>query len=61
MDEDAPAEMEPMEGEMMMELQPEPAWNPYEGDGGDYSGAGNLPLFLLAASAKQPYFGDMMR
>jgi hypothetical protein len=61
MDEDAPAEMMEGEGDMMMELQPEPAWNPYEGDGGDYSGAGNLPLFLLAASAKQPYFGDMLR
>jgi len=59
MDEDAP---EPMEGEMMMELPAaEPAWNPYEGDGGDYSGAGNLPAFLLSASCKQPYFGDMLR
>jgi len=61
MDEDAPAEMMEGEGDMMMELQPEPAWNPYEGDGTDYTGAGNLPLFLLAASAKQPYFGEMMR
>lgn len=64
-DEDAPEEMM-MEGEGdmmgdMMELKPEPAWNPYEGDGGDYSGAGNLPGFLLAASCKQPYFGDMLR
>jgi len=51
MDEDAPAEME---GEMMMmeELKPEPKWNPYEGDSGDYAGAGNLPAFLLAASCK---------
>jgi len=59
-DEDAPPEMEMMEGEMM-DLQPEAPWNPYEGDGGDYSGAGNLPAFLLSASCKQPYFGDMMR
>merc|ERR1712025_878505 len=61
MDEDAPAEMMEGEGDMMMELQPEPAWDPYEGDGTDYTGAGNLPLFLLAASCKQPYFGDMLR
>lgn len=59
MDEDAPEEMM-AEGDMM-ELQPEPKWNPYEGDSGDYAGAGNLPGFLLAASCKQPYFGDMMR
>jgi len=59
MDEDAPEEMA-AEGDMM-ELKPEPKWNPYEGDSGDYAGAGNLPAFLLAASAKQPYFGDMMR
>jgi hypothetical protein len=62
MDEDAPEEMM-MEGEgdMMMDLAPVAAWNPYEGDGGDYSGAGNLPAFLLSASCKQPYFGDMLR
>jgi len=60
-DEDAPPEMEMAAEGDMMELKPEPAWNPYEGDGGDYAGAGNLPAFLLAASCKQPYFGDMLR
>ena len=61
MDEDAPPEADPPAEGDMMELKPEPAWNPYEGDGGDYSGAGNLPGFLLSASCKQPYFGDMLR
>lgn len=60
-DEDAPAEMEMAAEGDMMELKPEPAWNPYEGDGGDYAGAGNLPAFLLSSSCKQPYFGDMLR
>lgn len=61
MDEDAPPEADPPAEGDMMELKPEPAWNPYEGDGGDYAGAGNLPAFLLSASCKQPYFGDMVR
>lgn len=59
-DEDAPEEMEPMEGDDK-KLEAEAPWNPYEGDSGDYAGAGNLPAFLLSASCKQPYFGDMMR
>lgn len=50
-DDDAPAEMEMMEGDDK-KLEAEAPWNPYEGDGGDYAGAGNLPAFLLSASCK---------
>ena len=72
-DEPAAAEGEMMEGEMMeggddmmegdgMALpEAEPAWDPYEGDGGSYDGMGNLPSMLLRITAKNEYVGDLMK
>ena len=50
-----------MEGDGMALPEAEPAWDPYEGDGGAYDGFGNLPSMLLRISAKNEYGGDLMK
>jgi len=56
-------EGEEMEGgdEGEEKLEAAPAWDPYEGDGTDYSGFGNLPALLCKIVAQHSYIGDQIK